>query len=212
MIGLKEFQKFVESETVFGAKPRLTLDDFVKNFFNEHGMQQQTDVNSSSDSGDENTSNPSYLVSAEVGSNSKRSFTVPTASQNRVADKVKALEAELKSKLAHNFNSVRKAFLELDQRHCGYVTAEEIAAFLNASAQKKFDYSLLEILIKMRTKNLSTRIYYNDFCAWLGSSVEPTESFYFRHDSKKNPQYELNMIKSREVQEPNQIAARGVLL
>lgn len=208
----QEFEKFVKSETVFKTKPRLTLDDFVKNFFSELGMQQQTDLNSSSDSGDEGTSNPSYLLSAEVGSNSKISYSVPTASQNRVADKVKALEAEIKRRLAHNFNSVRKAFLELDQRHCGYVTAEEIASFMNASAQKKFDYSLLEILIKMRTKNLSTRIYYNDFCAWLGNSVEPTETFYFRHDSKKNPQYELNMLRTREQQEPNQIAARGILL
>jgi ABC-type sugar transport system substrate-binding protein len=51
----------------------------------------------------------------------------------RVADKVKALEQDLKKKLSCNFNSVRKAFLELDEKHVGYITAEEIAKFLGAS-------------------------------------------------------------------------------
>lgn len=106
---------------------------------------------------------------------------------------MKALERDLKQKLASNFNSVRKAFLELDDKHIGYITAEEIAKFLGASTQKHFDYTLLEILIKMRTSNLGTRVYYKDFCSWLGSTVEPTEGYYFRHDSMKNPQYELNM-------------------
>jgi hypothetical protein len=50
-----------------------------------------------------------------------------------VAEKVKSLEMELKKKLARNFNSVRKAFLELDEKHVGYITAEEIAKFLGAS-------------------------------------------------------------------------------
>lgn len=104
-----------------------------------------------------------------------------------MADKVKALEQELKKKLNCNFNSVRKAFLELDEKHIGYITAEEIAKFLGASTQKRFDYTLLEILIKMRTANLGTKVFYKDFCAWLGSSVEPTEGYYFRHDSMKNP-------------------------
>ena len=100
---------------------------------------------------------------------------------------VKALDLTLKKKLGSNFNSVRKAWLELDEKHVGYITAEEIAKFLGASGQKLFDYTLLEILVKMRTTNLSTRVNYREFCAWLGSSIEPTEAFYFRHDSQKNP-------------------------
>lgn len=96
---------------------------------------------------------------------------------------VKALDQELKKKLGNNFNSVRKAWLELDEKHIGYITAEEIARFLGASGQKRFDFTLLEILVKMRASNLNTRIFYKDFCSWLGSSIEPTEAFYFRHDS-----------------------------
>ncbi len=100
-----------------------------------------------------------------------------------MAEMVKALDQELKKKLGNNFNSVRKAWLELDEKHIGYITAEEIARFLGASGQKRFDFTLLEILVKMRASNLNTRIFYKDFCSWLGSSIEPTEAFYFRHDS-----------------------------
>lgn len=53
--------------------------------------------------------------------------------QQKVSEKVKLLELELKKKLGNNFNSVRKAFLELDQKHIGYITPEEIAKFLGAS-------------------------------------------------------------------------------
>jgi hypothetical protein len=61
----------------------------------------------------------------------------------------------------------------------------------------------LEILIKTKSTNLNTKIYYKDFCAWLGSSIEPTEAFYFRHDSQKNPQYDLNFLKANEANAPN---------
>jgi len=82
-----------------------------------------------------------------------------------------------------NFTSVRKAWLELDDSHKGYITVEELSRFLGGKSQ----YTLLEILVKMRTKHLNTRIYYRDFCTWFGPVIEPTEGFYFRHDSKKNP-------------------------
>jgi len=62
--------------------------------------------------------------------------------------------------MASNFNSVRKAWLELDEKHQGFVTAEEIASFLGASNRKKFDYTLLEILVKLNSKNVSSKIFY----------------------------------------------------
>ena len=46
---------------------------------------------------------------------------------------VKMLDSELKKKIGNNFNSVRKAWLEIDEKHVGYITAEEIAKFLGAS-------------------------------------------------------------------------------
>ena len=90
-------------------------------------------------------------------------------------------------KMTTNFTSVRRAWLELDDSHKGYITVEELAKYLGGGIKLNFDYSLLEILVKMRTKNLQSRIDYRDFCTWFGNCIEPTEGFYFRHDSKKNP-------------------------
>lgn len=39
------------------------------------------------------------------------------------------------------------------------------------------------------------RIGYSDFSKWLGSAIHMSEGFYFRHDSIKNPQYEMNLEK-----------------
>ena len=52
--------------------------------------------------------------------------------QEKVAVKVNILEQVLKNKLSSNFNSVRKAWLELDDNHKGHITVEEIAKFLGA--------------------------------------------------------------------------------
>lgn len=55
-----------------------------------------------------NLISPAEPVSA-TGSNNLTSIK-----QQKVSEKVKLLELELKKKLGNNFNSVRKAFLELD--------------------------------------------------------------------------------------------------
>jgi len=106
--------------------------------------------------------------------------------------------------MAIDFTSVRKAFLAVDDNHRGFITAEILAKYLGASKQKNFDFTLLEILIKLNTKGMKTRINYNDFCAWFGPAIEPTETFFFRHDSKKNPQFEVNLQRSIEQREPSQ--------
>ena len=93
----------------------------------------------------------------------------------------------LKAKISIDFNSVREAFLAIDDNHVGYITAESLARYLGASKEKNFDFTLLEILIKLHNTGSKPRVNYNDFCAWLGNSIEPTETFFFRHDSKKNP-------------------------
>ena len=54
----------------------------------------------------------------------------------------------------------------------------------------------MEILIKLNTKGKATRINYNDFVTWFGNDIEPKESFFFRHDSKKNPQFEISLAKT----------------
>ena len=69
---------------------------------------------------------------------------------------MKKLDAQLKQKLSSDFTSVRKAFLAIDDNHIGYITSEAIAKYLGASKQKNFDFTLLEILIKLNTKGLKT--------------------------------------------------------
>lgn len=39
------------------------------------------------------------------------------------------------------------------------------------------------------------KIGYSDFSKWLGSAIHMSEGFYFRHDSIKNPFYEMNREK-----------------
>lgn len=127
-------------------------------------------------------------INGEVTTNSGGTslFSGSIKSQH-VAEQVKKMDLDLKLKLSNNFTSVRKAFLELDEEHNGYIMPEHLAKFLGASRRGNFDFTLLEILVKMQTKGLKTKITYNDFCAWFGNSIEPKEGFFFRHDSKKNP-------------------------
>lgn len=75
----------------------------------------------------------SSLVSPNEALSVTGSNNIVSIRQQKAAEKVKLLELELKKKLGSNFNSVRKAFLELDQKHIGYITPEEIAKFLGAS-------------------------------------------------------------------------------
>jgi len=52
---------------------------------------------------------------------------------------------------------------------------------------KGLNFTLLELMIKLRCKVSEPKINYSQFCGWLGTSIEPVEAFYFRHDSLKNP-------------------------
>ena len=111
------------------------------------------------------------------------------------------MEDEIKQKLGSNYNSVRAAFLDLDIHKSGFISGEEFSKLLKYglrqkdpnSTDKSLDYTLLEYLIKLRCKQEHTNISYTKFCTWLGPAIEPPEGFYFRHDSYKNPHYDLNM-------------------
>lgn len=109
----------------------------------------------------------------------------------------------MKSKLAVNYGNVKRAFLDLDKAGNGSISPEELAKLFkygsskaDASGDQTLDYSTLEYLIKLRTKQTHSHISYAKFCEWFGSTIAPTEAFYFRHDSHKNPQYDINMQKS----------------
>lgn len=72
----------------------------------------------------------------------------------QVGLKLNEMERQLKGKLANNYVHVRNAFLDLDENQDGYVDAGDLAKVLVGikGTSNNFDYSLVEILIKMNTK------------------------------------------------------------
>jgi len=120
--------------------------------------------------------------------------TVSVNKNKEVGAKIKELEDVLKERLSFNWVSVKKAFLDIDTDYDGFITAENLANLLGGSTgSAKFDFTVLKMLIKLRTKRTDSRINYTDFSSWFGADIEPVEGFYFRHDSMKNPQYEKNL-------------------
>lgn len=199
-----ELGYFLENETVFKRSPTINIDTFIKYFFPEknRGGKEEAGASESSEEDATGTQNSSVHspLRRSMAENMTTSITGSTFSgsqkSHQVAEQVKKLDTDLKFKLSNSYTSVRKAFLELDEAHCGYITPEQLAKFLGANKKKNFDFTLMEILVKMQTKGLKTKVSYNDFCTWFGSTIEPTESFFFRHDSKKNPQFDINQKKT----------------
>lgn len=111
--------------------------------------------------------------------------SVMSTSKNRdLTIKLKQIEDILKQRLSNNWVSVRKAFLDLDTDYDGYLTAEDFAKLIGGSTgSSKFDYNLLRMLIRLKTKSTCYQINYTEFCKWFGAVIEPVEAFYFRHDS-----------------------------
>ena len=108
--------------------------------------------------------------------------------------KLKSLEVILKSKFEKNWVSVRKAFLDLDLDYDGYIKPEDIARYFQ-NESNRIDFNVLKHLIMHKDRSKRGKLDYTDFSKWLGSSIEPSAGFWFRHDSIKNPQYELNLEK-----------------
>ena len=80
---------------------------------------------------------------------------------------------------------MRKAFLTLDADYDGFITVEDILKYFENEKDLNFN-DLKKLLIDKDHKKLG-RLGYMDFSKWLGNSIHLSESFYFRHDSVKNP-------------------------
>jgi len=57
------------------------------------------------------------------------------------------------------------------------------------------NYNDLKKLMIDKDKRKIGKIDYPDFSKWLGGSIHMSEGFYFRHDSVKNPHYEMCLEK-----------------
>jgi Ca2+-binding EF-hand superfamily protein len=77
-----------------------------------------------------------------------------TAKNKDIVHKMKEIELALMERFSNNWVSVRKAFLDLDLDHDGYLTAEDFAKLVGGSAgSSKFDYNILKMLINIRILN-----------------------------------------------------------
>jgi Ca2+-binding EF-hand superfamily protein len=108
--------------------------------------------------------------------------------------RMKKIERLMKEKFSNNWTSIRKAFLDIDMDYDGFITAEDIARQFTKDNQK-LDFRDLRTLIKNRDSKRKGKIDFKDFCKWMGEAIQPSETFYFRHDSLRNPQYEDNLFK-----------------
>lgn len=121
--------------------------------------------------------------------------------------RLEKLEDLIKIKLANNWVSVRKAFLDLDSDYDGFVTVEDMLRVLGGE-DKAIDFQDLTKLINDKDQKKQGKICYTDFSKWLGGVIQQSEGFYFRHDSRKNPQYDKNL---RAIQERYDTVNKRVL-
>ena len=78
------------------------------------------------------------------------------------------MEAILMRKLNTGFENIKKAFLALDSDKDGYIDSEDLAKYMkNATTtgdddgKKGLNFTILELMIKLRCKVQDARINYN---------------------------------------------------
>ena len=101
--------------------------------------------------------------------------------QEELFSRLKTMEEVLKRKFSTIWQSVWKAFLDLDTDYDGYISAADISRFFGS------DVEALTILMKNKDSKKRGLLNYKDFSKWMGSTIEPSEGFYFWHDSVWNP-------------------------
>jgi Ca2+-binding EF-hand superfamily protein len=105
------------------------------------------------------------------------------------------LENNIRRIIARDYVSVRSAFLDLDQNRDGLIEPTDFIKRFGHMFDIQYEY--LESILKQNarsetTKSLApTMINYSDFSRWLGPTIHMAEGFFFRHDSKRNPHYEV---------------------
>ncbi|CDW79951.1 px domain containing protein [Stylonychia lemnae] len=111
-----------------------------------------------------------------------------------VKERLTKLDQFLKDKFAKIWVSVRKAFLDLDGDHDGYITVEDIIRYFGAD--NEFQFQEVKKLLESKASNESgIGINYQEFSKWVGNAIHSVQGFYFRHDSVMNPAFEINKVK-----------------
>ncbi|CAI2381224.1 unnamed protein product [Moneuplotes crassus] len=172
----EQIKEFLDYEKLFVRSPKgqMNFEGFKKAFFPKRFAGSNDDAHEEE-----------FKLEKNLDENSKSEILV---------QRLLKLEEFIKEKFSSNFVSIRKAFLSLDTDYDGCITAEDIARQFGKVALK-LDFRDLRTLMKNRDSKREGRINFQDFCKWMGGAIEPTETFYFRHDSLRNPQYEENLHK-----------------
>lgn len=111
----------------------------------------------------------------------------------QIQERIKKLNSQICFKISRNFTSVNKAFLTLDQDHDGWIEPKDIVTVYGAHIQ--IDYNdLTKIMENVSSrKDGSGKLNYADFSLWVGNEIHNLATFIFRHDSKRNPQFEKHV-------------------
>lgn len=75
----------------------------------------------------------------------------------------------MKDKFQNNWESVRKAFLDLDSDYDGYITVEDILRHFGQ--EKGVVYNDLKKLILDKDSKKLGKIGYTDFSKWVGNTI-----------------------------------------
>ena len=86
--------------------------------------------------------------------------------------------------------------MAIDSEHNGYITVEDMLKYFGNESD--INYGDLKKIIYDKDSTKRGRLVFTDFSKWLGSAIHMSEGFYFRHDSIKNPLYEMNREKDTE--------------
>ena len=98
----------------------------------------------------------------------------------------------------------------LDGDYDGFITVEDILKYLGND--KELNFNDLKKLMIDKDHLHRGKLNYSDFSKWLGSAIHMSEGFYFRHDSIKNPNYEMNIEKQEGRKGKDKLAAAQSLL
>lgn len=118
---LDDIKDFLKQDNLFPPSTAissggLSFDKFKKMFFPKMFL-----INDSEESDDEKL-NKMNKQNLKVGASDDKD----QEAQSILAERLKKMEKLLKDKFSNNWESVRKAFLDLDSDHDGYITIEDI--------------------------------------------------------------------------------------
>ena len=192
----EQVQTYIKEYNIFNnQKPGIDLDTFKKTFF-PHLYLVQDPIDDQED-----------LEARQVRDAQKLS---PSEQKKVVEGRLLKLEAKLKQKFSNCYHHVRKAFLDLDGDYDGYITVEDILKYFGNDPDLNYN-DLIKLMID-HDEQKQGKINYSDFSKWFGSAIHCSSGFYFRHDSSKNPNYDMQLQKQERNKGNDKYEAAQALL